>query len=84
MELQEGGVRTILAGVTPAVPVIQSPWYQAAAKEFYRITNTWSGGGTLNLEMQASIAKWTGRGLPEAVLLEIAESLFGWTPPPSH
>ena len=70
--------------MTPAVPVTQSPRYQAAAKEFYRITNTWSGGGTLNLEMQVSIAKWTARGLTKAALLEIADSLFGWVPPAGH
>jgi len=81
MELQECAVRTILTGVTPPVSVLQSPWYQAAAKEFYRITRQWVGGKMLSPEMQIAVDKWVARGLTEAVLLEIAESLFSWVPP---
>jgi hypothetical protein len=75
----EQTVRTILAGESELV--IHSPFYQAAAKQFWKAHRHWAGGHQLDLEFQLIVDTWTARGLTEATLLIIALQAFGWTPP---
>jgi hypothetical protein len=79
----EALVRGTLAGVTGATAptVIQSPWYQAAARQMAKVTAHWAGGGIVDGEMAAIITKWSGRGLSSTVLTSIAYEVFHWTPP---
>ena len=82
-EAVEGLVRGTLAGITGATAptVLQSPFYQAAAKQFAKVTKHWAGGGIVDMEMTAIITKWSDRGLSSTVLTQIAYEVFHWTPP---
>jgi hypothetical protein len=82
-EAIEGLVRGTLSGITGATSPssIQSPFYQAAAKQMAKVTRAWAGGGIVDKEMAAVITKWSGRGLSSTVLTQIAYEVFHWTPP---
>ena len=82
-EAVEGLVRGTLAGVTGATAptAIQSPFYQAAAKQMAKATKHWAGGGIVDQEMAAIITRWSGLGLSSTVLTQIAYEVFHWTPP---
>jgi hypothetical protein len=83
LETLEGLVRGTLSGVTGATAptVIQSPFYQSAAKQMYKATKHWAGGGIVDKEMATLITKWSDRGLSSTVLTQIAYEVFHWTPP---
>ncbi len=83
LEAIEGLVRGLLSGITGATAPTQltSPWYQAAAKQMYKVTKHWSGGGICDKAMADLITKWSSRGLSSTVLTQIAYELFHWTPP---
>jgi hypothetical protein len=82
-ETVEGLVRGTLAGITGATSptAIQSPFYQAAAKQMAKVTKYWAGGGVVDKEMAALITKWSGRALSSTVLTQIAYEVFHWAPP---
>jgi hypothetical protein len=72
-----------LSGITGATAptAIQGPFYQAAAKQMYKVTKHWAGGGIVDKEMAALITKWSGRGLSATALTQIAYEVFHWAPP---
>jgi hypothetical protein len=76
-------VRGVLAGISSAdvLTIIQSPFYQAAAKQLAKGKTRWGSGAICDSETTSTIAKWSGRGLSAAVLMQIAYKVFGWTPP---
>jgi hypothetical protein len=82
-EAIEGLVRGTLAGITGATAptAIESPFYQAAAKQMAKVTKRWAGGGVCDKEMAALITKWSGRGLSATVLTQLAYEVFHWAPP---
>jgi hypothetical protein len=82
-EAVEGLVRGTLAGITGATSpsCIQSPFYQAAAKQMAKVTKYWAGGGICDKAMAEIITKWSGRGLSSTVLTQLAYEVFHWSPP---
>ena len=82
-EAVEGLVRGTLAGITGATAPSQldSPFYQAAAKQMAKVTKHWAGGGICDKAMAEIIVKWSGRGLSSTVLTQIAYEVFHWAPP---
>jgi hypothetical protein len=83
LEAIEGLVRGTLSGITGATSptCIQSPFYQAAAKQMYKVTKHWAGGGICDKDMADLITKWSSRGLSSTVLTQLAYEVFHWTPP---
>lgn len=82
-EAVEGLVRGTLAGITGATSPSQldSPFYQAAAKQMAKVTKHWAGGGICDKAMAEIIVKWSGRGLSSTVLTQVAYEVFHWAPP---
>jgi hypothetical protein len=82
-ETVENQVRATLAGISGATAPTQleSPFYQAAAKQMAKATKRWAGGGICDKAMAEIITRWTGRGLSGTVLTQIAYEVFHWTPP---
>jgi hypothetical protein len=76
-------VRATLAGISGATAptCIQSPFYQAAAREMTKATSHWAGGGICDKAMADIITKWTSRGLSGTVLTQVAYEVFHWSPP---
>ncbi len=83
LEAIEGLVRGTLSGVTGATSPTQinSPFYQAAARQMYKVTSHWAGGGICDKAMADIITKWASRGLSSTVLTQVAYEVFHWTPP---
>ena len=82
-EAVEGLVRATLAGITGATSPtqIQSPFYQAAAKQMAKVTKRWMGGGVCDKAMADIITMWSSRGLSSTGLTQSAYEVFPWTPP---
>jgi hypothetical protein len=68
-------VKGVLASEV-AVTCISNAYYQAFAKEIYKVQRTHPGGAQLNGEVALLVAKWKGRGLTEAVLIRIRNECF--------
>jgi hypothetical protein len=60
---------------------LESPFYQAAAKQMAKVTKHWAGGGICDQRMAELITKWSGRGPAATVLNQIAYEVFHWAPP---
>ena len=76
-------MRATLAGISGATSPtqIQSPFYQAAAKQMAKVTKHWAGGGICDKAMAELITRWTSRGLSGTVLTQVAYEVFHWAPP---
>jgi hypothetical protein len=76
-ELQaiEEHVRGVLSGETAAS--IQYPFYQAFAKEVWKVHRHYGGGNVVIDEVALLVSKWKTRGLTESVLNKIRDEVFG-------
>jgi len=80
LEDVEAHVRGILGGETN-VSVIQYPFYQAFAKEAWKVHVHYGGGNVVINEVALLVAKWKDRGLTEATLNKIRDEVFGLPAP---
>jgi len=76
LEDVEAHVRGILGGET-GVSVIQYPFYQAFAKEVWKVHMHYGGGNTVINEVALLVEKWKARGLTEATLNKVRDEVFG-------
>jgi len=70
----EEHVRGILSGETAST--IQYPFYQAFAKEVWKLHRHYGGGNPVIDEVALLVYKWKTRGLTEAVLNKIRDEVF--------
>ena len=76
MELQ---VKQVCDGA--GVPTIQYPFYLNFGREIWALTRKEVSGESLALEAATLIAKWTARGLTQAVLQAIRTDVFNVAAP---
>ena len=76
MELQ---VKQVCDGA--GVPTIQYPFYLTFGREIWALTRKEVSGESLALEAATLIAKWTARGLTQAVLQAIRTDVFNVAAP---
>jgi hypothetical protein len=76
MELQ---VKQVCDGA--GVPTIQYPFYLNFGRELWALTRREVSGESLAIEAATLIAKWTARGLTQAVLQSIRTDVFNVVAP---
>lgn len=76
-QLTHGYLGTLVPGIDTTLAV----WYLAAAKQMWKASRHWTGGGVFDTEMAVIIAHWVERGYDEATLLGLALAVVGWRPP---
>ncbi len=75
-ELQAQG---ILAAVAPALQTTMFPFYYAFVRQVFKVWYQGITGAALNAQAQIAHDKWEASGLTSAVMIDLADNLYGAT-----
>jgi hypothetical protein len=76
---KEQQAQGILAAVTPAIQTTLFPFYYAFVRQVFKVWYQGLTGLALNAQAQVAHDKWETSGLTSAVMIDLADNLFGAT-----
>lgn len=75
----EVAIQGVLNAKTPRIPTIQYPFYLCFGRQLWRLKESGFVGPSLDGEAQVFHDKWETTGLDSAVMVQIADDVFGIT-----